>query len=293
MPEVWTVKKILDWTSGYFSERQIPEPRLSAELLLADILDCKRISLYVQFERILSKSERDQFRAFVKRRAENEPVQYILGETEFMGLPFRVRPGVLIPRPDSELLVDRALEFCRLSGASGLRIIDLGTGSGCLAISLAKLLPQATVTAIDNQTDALEIAAENAAINDVQVEFLLQDMQQLTSATQHYDIIISNPPYVRLSEWQQLHPQVRDFEPDNALVAGDDGLLFYRHITTVAGNLLSPQGRIFLEVGYDQAPTVQQMLTDAGFQTIVSRDFQQIERVVEAWKPGPLLKNDN
>ena len=285
MPEVWTVKKILDWTSGYFSESKIPEPRLSAELLLAHVLECTRISLYVQFERILTSKERDRFREFVKRRVVNEPVQYILGETEFMGYPFQVDPGVLIPRPDSEHLVDRVLEYCGQHQSSQYRILDLGTGSGCLAVSLAKKLPAAEIVAIDNQEDALSVAEKNAVLNEVTVHFLKQDICNISPTNeQPFDIIISNPPYIRQEEWEMLHPQVRDFEPRAALIAEEDGLFFYREIVRQTPGLLTNNGRVFLEVGYDQSAIVQKLWREIGFDTHAHRDYQQIERVIEAWK---------
>lgn len=149
MSETWTLQRVLNWTIGYFNEKQIPEPRLSAELLLAHVLSCKRIELYVQFERLLSPEERAGYRALIQRRAAREPVQYILGETEFMGLPFKVTPAALIPRPETERLVDRVYEHLRQNSHPAPQILDIGTGSGCIAISLAKMLPEARVWALD------------------------------------------------------------------------------------------------------------------------------------------------
>ncbi len=282
MDKPWTVKDILTWTSQYFQSKQIPDARLSAELLLARVLNCARIELYLQFERILSSEERSVYRKLVHRRAAREPVQYILGETEFMGLPIRVTPSVLIPRPETEILVDSVIEYAR-EAARPLRILDIGTGSGCIAIALAKLIPEAYVTATDITNEALEIAQENARLNEVEVTFHHGDIFQIyRDLPRPVDIIVSNPPYISRHDWEQLPPEIKEYEPATALRGGEDGMDFYRRLLRIIPELLAEQGALFLETGYDQARRVAEMFEAIDFYTIIRPDLNQIDRVVIA-----------
>lgn len=283
MAETWTVRKVLDWTIDYFASRNIPEHRLSAELLLAAVLNCKRIEIYLQFERILSARERSLYREYIQRRIEREPVQYILGETEFMGLPFKVAPPVLIPRPDTELLVDCVIEYFREHLPPPLRILEIGTGSGCIAISIAKHLPGAEVWAIEKNLAAMEIARENAAWNEVPLHFVEGDFFQVYfQIPEKFDIIVSNPPYVSENDWLKLEPEVREHEPREALLAGKDGLDFYRHMIPLLGKLLKHPGMVFLETGYQQARAVAELLQPLSAKIEIKKDYRQIERLVIA-----------
>lgn len=281
MDKPWTVKDILTWTIQYFQSKQIPDARLSAELLLARVLKCARIELYLQFERILTTEERSAYRELVHRRAAREPVQYILGETEFMGLPIRVTPAVLIPRPETEILVDSVIEYAR-EAARPLKMLDIGTGSGCIAIALAKMIPEAIVTAIDISEEALEIAAENARRNEVEVTFLAGDVFQIYRELPRLDIIVSNPPYISRSDWEQLQPEVKNYEPAAALQGGDDGMDFYRRLAAIAPELLASRGVLFLETGYAQARQVAEVFEALNFQVDIRPDLNHIERVVFA-----------
>ncbi len=283
MAETWTIKKILNWTTDYFTSKNISEPRLSAELLLADVLNCKRIELYVQFERILSADERTAYRVFVQRRAQREPVQYILGETEFMGFPFKVSPAVLIPRPDTELLVDCVINYLKTNDLNTSKILDIGTGSGCIAISLAKYFSEAEVYAIEKSPDAIAIARENAAQNDVTIHFIEDDFFTYvanSSGKFDFDILVSNPPYISEADWPGLQAEVQNFEPKVALFGGKDGMDFYNRLIPVAKNVLASNGTVFLETGYDQAEKVAALLTNEKFTSEIHKDYQQIERVV-------------
>lgn len=291
MGDTWTVKRILDWTVGFFETGSVPEPRLSAELLLAHALSCRRIDLYVQFERILSMAEREACRELVRRRAAHEPVQYIIGETEFMGLPFAVNPAVLIPRPDTETLVDAVLEHARTLPVPP-RILDIGTGSGCIAVSLAHHLPGAAVTAIDISEAALAVAEGNAARNGVTVAFRHLDMRDLAALAQPFDIVVSNPPYIGEGEWAGLERQVRDYEPREALLAPDEGMAGYALLAEAAPALTGEAGRIYLECGYRQARSVAGLLAAQGLQTGIRRDFTHIERVVYAARQLPEAGDD-
>jgi release factor glutamine methyltransferase len=281
MPDLWSVDKILSWTINHFTSHKIPEPRLSAELLLAKVLNMKRIDLYLQFERILSSKERDRYRNYVKRRVKREPVQYILGETEFYGLPFKVGPEVIVPRPETELLVDAVLEAVKMSANSHQKILDIGTGSGCIAVSLAKLLPDSSIWAIDVSAAALKTARANADLNEVSVQFIEGDIFKDTSSLlTKFDIVVSNPPYVALRDINKLEPEVRDFEPKEALFAGEDGLEFYRKFVGVIPELLERNGKIFLEIGYDQAVPLKQLFSNVDFMVEARKDYNHINRIL-------------
>jgi release factor glutamine methyltransferase len=270
----------------FLSRAGIENPRLNAERLLASVLKLDRVGLYLQFDKPLSSAEREPFKALLKRRAAHEPLQYILGETEFMSLHFRVTRDVLIPRPETEILVEKILESCKGGGA--VRILDIGTGSGCIAVSLAKMLPESTVDAADVAASALELAQSNAERNGVagRVHFIEADIRGENFAQSvrfPYDVVVSNPPYVCLSEWPNLPKDVRDFEPRTALCDEGDGLSFYRIIASKAGAILSPGGKLFLEIGFGQKNSVFEILQLAGFSGIEAcPDLNGIDRVVKA-----------
>ncbi|MHB8708401.1 MAG: peptide chain release factor N(5)-glutamine methyltransferase [Desulfuromonadales bacterium] len=277
MSENWTVLKLLRWTADYFAGRGIDSPRLDAELLLADTLGLDRVGLYLNFERPMLADELTVFREQVKRRANREPLAYVLGVTEFWSLPLKVTPAVLIPRPDTELLVEQALP--RLAGAA--RVLDVGTGSGALAIALAHERPECMITAIDLSPAALAVAAENARSNGVaeRIEFLRADLAVLPRGP--FDLAVANPPYIPGEELAMLMPEVRDFEPHLALDGGADGLDAYRALASQADAVLTPGGWLLVEVGIDQAAAVQELFAAAGLAEIfASRDLAGIERVV-------------
>jgi len=287
MQKPWTIKAILDRTVSFFEEKKVPESRLSAELLLSHALKSKRLDLYLQFERFLTPAELAGFREMVRRRAKFEPVQYITGEQEFMGLTFRVTPAVLIPRPETELLVEAVLKEIQSLKEEGkdVFVLDVGTGSGAIAISLAKLCPDCRITAIDISPEAIEIAAGNARrLEATSVKFQVQDARHFTpEQPDGFDIIVSNPPYVSETEWQQLHPQVKDYEPSRALLAGPEGLDFYREFIPRVPSLLQKTGCLFMEIGFDQRENVFILLRQAGFNKIeFIQDYQKIERIVKA-----------
>lgn len=281
MADIWTVQKVLNWTIEYFTSKNIPESRLGAELLLAHVLACKRIELYLQFERILTQGELADYRSFIQRRIKREPVQYILGETEFMGLPFKVSPAVLIPRPDTELLVDCAIEYLRENNFQQPRILDIGTGSGCIAIALAKFFPDSTMWALEKNSAALEMARENARLNKTDIQFVESDFWGSGSKLNtKFNLVVTNPPYISDTDWEGLQPEVLHFEPASALRGGADGLDFYRRSIPLIGNMLEENSAVLFETGYNQAQKVAGMLEKADFATTIRKDYQQIERVV-------------
>ena len=282
MAESWTVLKLLRWTADYFAGRGIDSPRLDAELLLADALGLDRVGLYLNFERPLLAGELANFREKVKRRADREPLAYILGHTEFWSLPLTVTPDVLIPRPDTELLVEQALAL----GGEGPRALDVGTGSGALAIALAHERPQWTITAIDISPAALAVAMENARGNGVaeRITFVATDLAKLPAGP--FDLIVANPPYIPHGELATLMPEVRDYEPHLALDGGKDGFDAYRALARQAGGVLAPGGWLLVEVGHDQAAAVQELFNEAGLREIfAARDLAGIERVVGGRRP--------
>ena len=283
MADVWTVLKVLQWTAGYFRDRGIEGGRLDAELLLSDTLQLDRVGLYLNYDRPLSAMELETFRAMVARRAKREPLQYIRGQAEFWSLPFTVNPAVLIPRPDTEVLVEEALQ--RLSGPG--RILDVGTGSGAIAIAIAHERPEAKVEAVDLSPAALAVARGNAEANGVaeRMTFSLGDLRQLQGAG--YDLVVSNPPYIPSAELAGLMPEVREFEPLLALDGGNDGLSAYRLLAAQAGTLLKPGGWLLLEVGIGQAEAVTELLQVAGLVEIFTRaDYAGVARVVGGQSPG-------
>jgi release factor glutamine methyltransferase len=275
--ERWTVLKLLQWTADYFRDKGIESPRLDAELLLSATLEMDRVALYVNFERPLIDDELARYREKVRRRADREPIQYILGETEFWSLPLSVNPFVLIPRADTEVLVEEALK--RIDGCSN--VLDVGTGSGAIAVALAHDQPELRVTALDCSAEALEVARGNARRNGVleHVDCLAGDLNSLPPGP--FDMIVSNPPYIPSRNWEQLMPEVRDHEPRLALDGGDDGLEAYRRIAVQALKILSPGGWLLVEVGIGQAAVVSALFKAAGLTDVAQRDdYARIPRVV-------------
>ena len=298
MSETWTVLQILQWTRGFFDKLGVDSPRLDAELLLAKVLALPRIQLYVQYDRPLIAAERDAFRALIKRRAAGEPVQYILGEQEFWSLPFSVRRGVLVPRPDTETLVEHALGLARsLAGADGdgLRVADIGTGSGAIAVALAHELSGARVWAGDIAEVPLAVAPENARRNGVADRVTVcagSGLAPLHAAAGPlpFDLICSNPPYIRAADLAGLMREVRDWEPHEALVSGADGLALLRTLVeeVTAPGALRPDGAVLFEIGdADQAARVAADLTARGLRGArVVNDYAGHARVVVARGPA-------
>lgn len=264
----------------------IENPRLNAERLLALVLKSDRVGLYLQFDKPLSSTERESFKALLKRRAGHEPLQYLLCETEFMSLPFRVTPDVLIPRPETEILVEKILETFKAEGP--VHILDIGTGSGCIAVSLAKMISESSIDAVDVDSSALDLAKSNAERNGVaeRVNFVKGDIREdgfTRSVFPPYDAVVSNPPYVSSSDWTELPKVVRDFEPRLALCDESDGLSFYRVIAKKARELLSTGGKLFLEIGFGQKDGVTGILQSNGYFNVQTfQDLNGIDRVVKA-----------
>ncbi|MCS6866231.1 MAG: peptide chain release factor N(5)-glutamine methyltransferase [Gemmataceae bacterium] len=259
-PTTWTIAALLKWTSEFFQSKGIESAKREAELLLAHVLKCKRIELIARFQEQPTEAERAHYRELIQRRVAGWPVAYLIGSREFYLLSFDVDPRVLIPRPDTETLVLEALN--RLKPLTAPEVLDLGTGSGCIAISIAHQKKDARVTATDLSPDALEVAQHNAAKHQVaeRITFLQGDLLAPLAPESRFDLIVSNPPYVAGSEWASLAPEIRDHEPRLALDGGPDGLAFYRRIAQDVARFLKPGGSVLLEIGSTQETAVRALL---------------------------------
>lgn len=288
--DVWTVRRLLEWTSGFFARKQVDSPRLCAELLLAHVLRLGRIQLYVKHDHELSPLELGVFRDLVKRCAEHEPVQYLTGTAHFFGLELSVTPAVLIPRADTETLVEAVLRHLKLATDTGLeqtlRVADLCTGSGAIALALAKHLPNARVIATDVSEEAAEVARENArrlGLGD-QVEVRVGELFAPLAGEAPFHLITANPPYIPTGALARLDRNVREHEPRVALDGGADGLDLHRRLLAEAPSHLMPAGRLFVEMQFDQGPALRDLAEASGrwrdVQTL--RDFAGHERVLFA-----------
>lgn len=286
-PHVWTIDEVLRWATEDFRARGLQSARLDAELLLAHALSTTRVQLVVDSKRPLEAAELASFRELVKRRRTREPIAYLVGQREFYGRPFRVDRRVLVPRPDTEALVDVALERTRRISMAA-RVLDLCTGSGCVAITLARERPTSRVVATDLSIDALELARENAQrLGAYNVAFRLGDLFGALDPTCRFDLIAANPPYVARGEIDALQSDVRDHEPRIALDGGEDGLAVARRIVADAPAHLTPSGVLALEVGAGEADAVASLLRCSGFVEIACRrDYGGIERVVSGVLEG-------
>ena len=263
----WTTLAVLDWTTKRFSDAGITSARLEAQLLLAHVLGCSRVALYTGFDKPLADAELTGYRELIKRRLGGEPVAYLLGEHEFWGLPFYVDDSVLVPRPDTETVVEVA-RSARTDRAAACRVLDLCTGSGAIAISLAKELTGSTVIATDISEAAVAIARRNAERNKLadRVEVRHGDLWAAV-AGERFDLVVSNPPYIASAIIATLGAEVRR-EPVLALDGGETGLVFYDRICGEARAYLEPGGTLVVEHGYDQADTVRARFEAAGFERI-------------------------
>lgn len=286
----WTVRRLLEWTSGFFTRKTVDAPRLSAELLLAHVLTVPRIKLYTDYERVLSETDLAAFRALVQRAGEHEPIAYLTGKAHFFNLEFEVGAGVLIPRPDTETLVENVLQLARNTpGFEAPRVLDLCTGSGCIAAAIAHRLKGAVVIAIDKSEPAVAIARRNierlGLADRVSIEHgdLYEPLSRIVDAAP-FNLIVSNPPYIATTQMAALDRNVRDYEPHEALDGGIDGLVLHRRILQSANDRLVPGGRIYLEIAFDQGPAAREIagkyedLDDVR----VLKDYAGHERVLTA-----------
>ncbi len=274
-PPEWTILSILEWTAGYFRKFSIDTPRLDAEILLAHSLGLKRIDLYLRYDQPLGADELAGFKQIVRRRAAREPVAYITGRREFWGLDLAVDSNVLTPRPETERVVETALTFLAAitDGEKAPMVMDLGTGSGCIALALAHDCPAARVVATDVSLSALEVARRNIESHRMSDRIQLtagSDLVMFTPSRPCFDLIVANPPYIPSAEIASLQPEVRDYEPRGALDGGADGLAAYRRIIPEAAARLRAGGALILEIGWNQGAAVARLAERSRFY----RDWQ-------------------
>ncbi len=270
-----TYREAINFGEQILAKEQIADAKNDAWLLLAWVCRIDRSFYYMHMEEELSEEQSSEYGIALKKRAEHVPLQYIVGETEFMGLKFKVNSGVLIPRQDTETLVEEALKAIK----PGMRVLDLCTGSGCIIVSILRNCAGVEGHAVDISKQALNVAKENARINNVTVHFERSDLFDNVRGT--FDVIVSNPPYIPSSDIVKLMPEVSGFEPLEALDGKEDGLYFYRKITASLNACLKPEGRVFFEIGCDQGEAVSEMLREAGFEEVrVVKDLAHNDRVV-------------
>lgn len=287
---IWTIGRILKWTEGYFADKGLESPRLDAEVLLSHVLKKQRIYLYVHFDEPLQPEELAAYREMVKKRVMHVPVAYILGEREFMGLTFKVTPDTLIPRPDTEILVQAAIDRLKAMPASddtALHIADIGTGTGAICLSVLHYLPQATAETVDISPAARAVAEENAEQLGIADRITFHTGDLLAPlAGRTFAAILSNPPYIPEADIGTLAPEVRTKEPHTALSGGADGLDFYRRLAAEAPQMLAPNGFLAFEVGIHQAQDVAALVKANPLigKTEILPDYAGIDRVVVAWR---------
>ncbi len=283
-PQAWTVGRLLAWTTEWLTARGAETPRLDAEVLLAHVRGCPRIALYTTFDVPVADDERDRFRGLVKRRGGGEPVAYLVGSKEFFSLPFTVTKDVLVPRPETEGLVVRALDLC--AGLAAPRILDVGTGSGAIVVTLARRLPGARCVATDISPAALEVARGNAARHGVaeRIAFVGCDLIADPAAAGPFDLIVSNPPYVREEEFAGLPADVRLHEPRTALVAGPTGVEVVERLVAAAPRTLAQGGWLLIEIGPAIAVAAEAIVADAAdlVPGPTLRDLAGLPRVLQA-----------
>ncbi|MCA1961435.1 MAG: peptide chain release factor N(5)-glutamine methyltransferase [Desulfomonile sp.] len=276
-PNRWTVGSILQWTAAFFGKKGIANPRLDAELLLAHALGVDRLHLYINYERPLLPEERDRYRELVRRRAAREPIALIVASKEFWSIPLRAVPGVLIPRPETELLVEVVLKEVKDNPSP--RILEIGTGSGAVSIALAKERPDALIVATDTDPVALSAAMENSRTTGVtdRLNIVGSDLFAALRPGPQFHVICSNPPYVPTDVIPTLQPEIILFEPRRALDGGPDGLDVIRRIAADAVQYLTDRGVLALEIGDDQEAAVREALANAGF----SRNIQAFPNLAD------------
>jgi release factor glutamine methyltransferase len=280
-----TILPAIRWAGEVLRKGRIDEARLTSELLMCHVLGCARIRLYTEFEKILQPGEVEAFVALVRRRLAHEPLQYITGDTSFMGIRIAVDRRALIPRPETEVLVERALDHCRTRGRAPLRILDAGVGSGNIALALARYHPPAIVVGVDVSAAALSLAGSNVKAHGLEGRISLVRADILLDGVPFpegsFDAIVSNPPYIPSADVPGLDPEVRLYEPAVATTDGGDGLSFFRRLAGLAPSLVRDGGVLMVETGYNQARAVEAIFRAASLrETTVDRDLSGVERVV-------------
>ena len=283
-----TQQKLLDLinsTTAQLEKKGVESARINVERMLCAALECRRVDLYVDPDRVVASEVITRFEKMLSRRLADEPLQYILGESEFYGLRIKCDNRALIPRPESEFVVSKAIDC--LERFDRLYILDLACGTGCIGIALAMNLPQASITAVDISEDAISLAKENVMMHNLITRFRFSTGDMFNAIKDHgilYDAVVCNPPYIRDGEWEMLQRQIRDFEPKRALLSGEDGLDFIRVMLEQVSEFLVPGGYLIFEIGQGQADKVRQLIADTETLQFIEtvQDYAAIERVVIA-----------
>ncbi len=285
----WSVIELLNATREFFVSKEFQNPRTNAEMFLGHVLGCSRIDLYLKHDRPVTREEQDALRELIKRRLNHEPPQYIVGETEFYGIRMRVAKGVLIPRPETEIVAEKAIDAAKKLIAERnketLRMLDIGTGSGNLAIAIASQVEQAIIDACDISEKGLDLALENAARAGVGdrvfpcfYDIFAKKIPPVLKPP--YTMLVSNPPYVKEDDFDSLPPEIKNYEPKGALIGGEDGLRYYRRIAELADELLENGGALVVEIGEGQAADVRAIFRNIFRSVQVYLDLTRVERVV-------------
>lgn len=276
-----TIINSIELSTEYLNKKGVESPRINAEILLAHVLDCKRLELYLKFDQPLKENEKNKYRELIKRRGLREPLQYIIGKVEFYGLDFIVNSKVLIPRPETEILVEEIIN--QYDKNQALCILDIGTGSGNIAITLAKNFSNSMITSLDINNDAVELAKENAKLNNLNGRLIFENVDfndYNLRDSQKFDIIVSNPPYISQKDYKNLEKELVEHEPKNALTDEGDGYTFYHLISKKAPNLLKNNGKLYFEMGQGQANKISKVMSDNGFKNIkMVNDYSGIQRI--------------
>jgi release factor glutamine methyltransferase len=280
--ERWTILSLITWAAQYLGDRGFEDARLNVELLLCNVLRLTRVGLYTNFDRPLHAEELAAFKAAFRRRLAHEPLQYITGEADFLGIPLFVNRSVLIPRPETEEVVQKAIAWIRNHETRQIAVLDIGTGSGNIPIAIEHFTEKSVITSIDVSQEALQVAAGNIARHECsRITLLHQDVFDDFLPEKRWDVIIANPPYISAGEFPSLQPEVRDFEPSIATTDNADGLTFIRRICFLAAARLTEQGVLFMEVAYNQGEAAQRIAREAGLAEVhVSRDMSGNERML-------------
>jgi release factor glutamine methyltransferase len=286
-PNEWTIIKLVQWATTYFDTHDIDSPRATAEILLSHVLNTRRIDLYLRYDQPLTPDELERFKALIKRRMNREPVAYILGCKEFWSMGLHITRDVLIPRPETECLVEKSLEMLAMdANMKSKLILELGTGCGAVILALASENPRHSYWATDISINAIRIARQNAMQNDLngKIHFIAGDwFAPLGSKTGVFDLIVSNPPYIKSGDLAQLQPEIHAYEPLLALDGAADGLHCLRHIIQSAYRFLKPGGALILEIGHDQKASLKQMIAECGEYEGVSfyQDYSGYDRILQ------------
>jgi release factor glutamine methyltransferase len=273
--KTWKISEIINWAADLLTSKDIENPKLDSEYIISYVLGMSRLELNLHQEDEVAEDDLALIQSMISRRKKNEPLQYIIGETDFYGLTFKVNEHVLIPRPETELLIEKIVKENPVAD----NILEIGTGSGAIAITLAANIKKTKIMAVDISEEALQIARENAIKNKVNINFCLSDVFE--NVTGKYDLIVSNPPYISKKEYQYLSHEIREYEPSIAFLADDSGLAFYKKILSSAKDYLTKKGKIYFEIGYNLSESIKKVAKENGFRNIETvKDLNGFDRMM-------------